>query len=90
MASVNETVSFKLDTGAEVTAVSEETFKMVPETPLKQPEKKLFGSSHQISQASFCIHTWVIPTYVVRGLRFGLPAWSPSLVSQLVQRLNLL
>ena len=42
----NKTVSFKLDTGAEVTAVSEETFKMWPQVTLKHPDKKLFGPSH--------------------------------------------
>ena len=40
-------MSFKLDTGTEVTVASEETFKMLPKTPLKQPEEKLFGPSHQ-------------------------------------------
>ena len=88
MASVlleNKTVSFKLDTGAEVTAVSEETFKMLPKTPLKQPEKKLFGPSHQplnvLGQFTGKLltenHLYQDDIYVVRGLRnnlLGLPA----------------
>ena len=98
MASVlleNKTVSFKLDTGAEVTAVSEETFKMLPKTPLKQPEKKLFGPSHQplnvLGQFTGKLltenHLYQDDIYVVRGLRnnlLGLPAMAGL---QLVQRL---
>ena len=40
-------VTFKLDTGAEVTAVSEATFKSLTEVVLKQPDRKLFGLTHQ-------------------------------------------
>ena len=43
----NKMVTFKLDTGAEVTAVSEATFKSLTEVVLKQPGRKLFGPTHQ-------------------------------------------
>ena len=43
----NQMVTFKLDTGAEVTAVSEATFKSLTEVVLKQPDRKLFGPTHQ-------------------------------------------
>ena len=43
----NQMVTFKLDTGAEVTAVSEARFKSLTEVVLKQPDRKLFGPTHQ-------------------------------------------
>ena len=43
----NQIVIFKLDTGAEVTAVFEATFKSLTEVVLKQPDRKLFVPTHQ-------------------------------------------
>ena len=43
----NQMVTFKLDTGAEVTAVSEAAFKTLIEVVLKHSDRKLFGPSHQ-------------------------------------------
>ena len=43
----NQMVTFKLDTPAEVTAVSEATFKTLTEVVLKQPDRKLFSPTHQ-------------------------------------------
>ena len=39
--------SFKLDTGAEVTAISEQTYKSLKEPQLLDPEKVLYGPSRQ-------------------------------------------
>ena len=95
MASVlleNKTVSFKLDTGAEVTAVSEETFKMLPKTPLKQPvvwskPPTLNVLGQFTGKLLTDNHSYQDDIYVVRGLRnnlLGLPAIAGL---QLVQRL---
>ena len=43
----NQMVTFKLDTGAEVTALSDATFKSLAEVVLKQPDRKLFGPTHK-------------------------------------------
>ena len=43
----NQAVEFKLDTGAEVTAVTEETFKKVHGKRLQQPTRVLYGPSYQ-------------------------------------------
>ena len=43
-----EKVTFKLDTGAEVTAVSQDTYRMLPEAPpLSTPQKVLCGPSRK-------------------------------------------
>ena len=88
MASVlleNKTVSF---TGAEVNAVSEEAFKMLPKTLLKQPEKKLVGQSHPpLRQFTGKLltdnHPYHYDTYVVRGLRNNLSYRQFKLVRRL-------
>ena len=36
-------MSFKLDTGAQVTAISEEAYKKLQVGPLKKPSKILYG-----------------------------------------------
>ena len=44
----DQEVQFKLDTGAEVTAISEETYKkLATKSSLKKPTKDLFGPTHQ-------------------------------------------
>ena len=40
-------VEFKLDTGAQVTAISEQTYKQLQVGGLKKPSKTLFGPTHQ-------------------------------------------
>lgn len=88
-------VSFKLDTGAEVTAISEETFRILPEMVLKPPNKKLFGPTHQPlavigefrGKLSVGPNTYEGDIFVIRGLKnnlLGLPAIAGL---QLVQRL---
>ena len=78
-------VTFKVDTGAQVTAVGEDTYKSLDPGPLKKPSKVLYGPTQQrlnaIGQFSakitvgsrMCKQT----IFVVRGLRrnlMGLPA----------------
>ena len=76
---------FKLDTGAEVTAIPEQSFKRLGEQKLASPEKTLYGPSHQLLQVagqfqgkfSYMNETAVQTVYVVNGLRtnlLGLPA----------------
>ena len=88
-------ISFKLDTGAEVTAVPEETFKTLPEVVLRKPSKKLFGPSHQALEVvgeftgkiSAGGTTHECDIYVIKSLQnnlLGLPAITGL---QLVQRL---
>ena len=91
----NKTVSFKLDTGAEVTAVSEETFKMWPQMTLKHPDKKLFGPSHQAlnvlgvfnGKLSNGTNSYHEDIYVIRGLKNNLLGLHAIAGLQLVQRL---
>ena len=81
----NEQIPFKLDTGAEVTAISEEAYRTLPKVSMQSPSKALFGPTYhslkvlgqftgtlkhqQLSSAQ--------PIFVVRGLKtnlLGLPA----------------
>ncbi len=41
----DQEVRFKLDTGAEVTAISKETWQQLRKPPLQTPDKRLFGSA---------------------------------------------
>jgi hypothetical protein len=50
-------VTFKLDTGAEVTAVSQETYQMLPDAPpLSTPQRTLCGPSRKPVPGG--PHTW--------------------------------
>ena len=40
-------ICFKLDTGAEVTAISQETYQQLGATPLNRPSKVLYGAGNQ-------------------------------------------
>ena len=89
-------VSFKLDTGAEVTAISEETFLQIGGAKLQKPTKILYGPARQtlnvLGQFMTTLqheqHTSLQPVFVIRGLKndlLGLPA----IVSlQLIRRAN--
>ena len=46
----DQDTEFKLDTGAEVTAMSEQSFKCLGEQKLSSPGKTLYGPSHQLLQ----------------------------------------
>lgn len=76
-------VEFKLDTGAEVTAISDKTLKHLGRQQLKRPEKSLFGPAHQQLQVmgqlegtlSYKGRSVTQSVYVVKGLNLlGLPA----------------
>ncbi len=76
---------FKLDTGAEVTAISEETYKTLPKVALQAPLKALYGptchSLQVLGQFTGTLKHQQLsssqPIFVVRGLKtnlLGLPA----------------
>ena len=79
-------VTFKLDTGAEVTAVLEETYQMFPNVPpLSTPQRTLCGSSQKslqvLGQCQVILthreRSSTQQVFVVEGLRsnlLGLPA----------------
>ena len=79
-------VKFKLDTGAEVSVISEKTYRNVGQPALHAPDKMLFGASHCPLQVLGCCKAklWyknsrasVQTVYVVKGLSsnlLGLPA----------------
>ena len=69
---------FKLDTGAEVTAISKEAWEMIGKPALQTPGKQLFGpAQHPLEQ--FCCHLTHKgkeahqPVYVVSNLKTNLP-----------------
>ena len=77
--------TFKLDTGAEITAISEETYKRLGQLELQQPSKVLSGPVRQtlnvLGQFTATqerqTHTSQQAVFVIRGLRnnlLGLPA----------------
>jgi hypothetical protein len=79
--------TFKLDTGAEVTAVSQETWRMLEEPLLQPSNRHLFGAARQALEVKGCFRAHLShkgkethqQVYVVRNLRtnlLGLPAIS--------------
>ena len=81
----NIDVKFKLDTGAEVTAISEETFQLLNNCTLSHPEKNLYGPSRQPLEVlgkfegkfAYDNKSTIQPVYVVNKLKMnllGLPA----------------
>ena len=78
-------ITFKLDTGAEVSAISTEAYEILLKPPLTPPGKRLFGPSRQPldtagefqAEISCKGKSEVQPIYVVKGLKknlLGLPA----------------
>ena len=78
-------LTFKMDTGAEVTAISEESYKNLGKHQLTPPEKILYGPSRQplqvigqfIGEISYKGKSINHPVFVVAGLKtnlLGLPA----------------
>ena len=88
-------IYFKLYTSAEVTAVSEETFKTLPEVILRKPSKNLFGPSHQALEVvgeftgkiSAGGTTHECDIYVIKCLQDNLLGLTTNTGLQLVQRL---
>ena len=79
---------FKLDTGAEVTAISEEAFRSLGNVSLQKPSKVLYGPGEKpldvIGESSLTLHTEQKSVhqriFVIRGLKsnlLGLPAITP-------------
>ena len=91
----NQMVTFKLDTGAEVAAVSEATFKSLTEVVLKQPDRKLFGPTHQALEVvgefrgklSVGDNMYQGDIYVIRGLKNNLLGLSAITSLQLIRRI---
>ena len=78
-------VMFKLDTGAQVTAIFEQVYKQLQPGALKRPSKTLFGPTHQGLDTLGQFSAWIYRgtkrikqiIFVVRGLQqnlLGLPA----------------
>ncbi len=91
-----EEVGFKLDTGAEVTSISETTYKTLGAVPLQKPSKVLYGPSHQslkvLGQLTGTLkhqdHSSTQIVFAVRDLKtnlLGLPAITSL---QLLQRMD--
>ena len=89
-------ISFKLDTGAEVTAISEETYRTLGGKPLEKPSKALYGPTCQslkvLGQFTGTLehqkHSSPQTIFVVHGLKtnlLGLPAITSL---ELLQRVN--
>ena len=89
-------ISVKLDTGAEVTAISEETYQRLGRPELQQPSKVLFGPARQtldvIGQFAGTLkwhnHTSQHTVFVVRGLRNNLLGLPAIISLQLLYRVN--
>ena len=81
----DRTVPFKIDTGAEVTAITQETWHRLGEPPLAKPTTALYGPAHQtldvLGQVTERVtrgqHSSVVRMFVVRGLTCW--AWKLSL-----------
>ena len=88
--------SFKLDTGAEVTAISEETYRRLGLPELQQPSKVLFGPARQtlhvlgqfMATLEYQNHTSQQAVFVVRGLRNNLLGLPAIISLQLLYRVN--
>ena len=88
----DQMVTFKLDTGAEVIAVSEATFKSLTEVVLKQPDRKLFCPTHQTLEVvgefrgklSVGDNMYQGDIYVIRGLKNNIPGLSAITSLQLI------
>ena len=85
-----------MDTGAEVTVISDEVYKSLSETRLEKPSRILYGPARQplevLGQFTGCLthnkRSHREKVFVVRGLHnnlLGLPAITAL---QLIQRIN--
>ena len=59
-------LSFKLDTGVKVTAISESIFRTLPQVELRPPNRALYGLSRKHLSVS------LLMVFVVKGLRNSL------------------
>ena len=88
--------TFKIDTGAEVTAISGKTHQLIGKLKLANPSKVLYGPVNQaldvIGQFSGCLkygkYSSLETVYVVKGLKTNLLGLSAITALQLIQRVN--
>ena len=89
-------VQFKLDTGAEVTAIKEETFRSLRRVHLKESTKRLYGPAHQSLNVlgQFCSTlsngqaSSVQTIFVVKDLQTNLLGLPAITALQLVSKIN--
>ena len=89
-------VSVKMDTGAEVTATSGETHKLLGSPQLNKPEKVLYGPAHQALNVLGQFSGWLKHgkrsaremVYVVQGLKTNLLGLRSITALQLVRRVH--
>ena len=87
-------ITFKIDTGAEVTAISGKTHQLIEKPKLANPRKVLYGPINQtldvMGQLSGCLkygkHSSQETIYVVKGLKTNLLGVSEITALQLIQR----
>ena len=89
-------LSFKLDTGAEVTAISESVFRTLPQVELRPPNRALYGLSRKPLSVlgqfeGILLHsdqTSLLMVFIVKGLRNNLLRLPTIQVLHLVSRTN--
>ena len=87
-------ITFKIDTGAEVTALSGKTHQLIGKPKLANPSKVLYGPVNHtldvMGQFSGCLkygkHSSQETVYVVKGLKTNLLGLSAITALQLIQR----
>ena len=91
-----QSIAFKLDTGAEVSAITEDTYKCLGEPRLSKPSRVIYGPArqqlHVLGQFSARLTKGTRSTdgliYVVRGLNLNLLSLQMLTALQLVRRVN--
>ena len=89
-------IRFKIDTGAEVTAISEETFRQLGGASLQRPRNVLYGPArHTLDVLGQFMTTLrheqcssLQPVFVVRGLKNNLPSLPAIVALQLIHRVS--
>ena len=91
-------VPFKMDTGAEVTAINEGTYRSLGEPRLREPTKVLWGPAHQTLDVMGQFMGWMKHgkqsvrqgIYVVKGLKTNLLGLQAITALQLARRIDVL
>lgn len=91
-----QVISFKMDTGAEVTAIGKETYQLLGEPKLYKPAKILYGPAHQTLDVLGQFSGWLkygkrstrVNIYVVQGLKTNLLGLQAMTALQLTHRVH--